>query len=70
MPDSKIDFSDAPERAVPSKVLVGRFYRPMKQLISLRIDADVLAWFRAHGAKCQTYMNQVLRREMQNGPCG
>jgi uncharacterized protein (DUF4415 family) len=44
---------------------VGRFYRPLKELVSLRVDADMLAWFRAQGKRCQTYMNQVLRREME-----
>lgn len=68
MPDSKINFSDAPEATGPARTLVGRFYRPVKQLISLRVDADVLAWFRGRGAKYQTYMNQVLRREMQTRP--
>jgi len=47
---------------------VGRFYRPLKQQISLRVDADVLAWFRSRGKKYQTYMNAVLRREMQARP--
>ena len=70
MPDSKIDFSDAPETPSAARTLVGRFYRPVKQLISLRVDADVLAWFRGRGAKYQTYMNQVLRREMQTRPRG
>ena len=65
-PDSQIDFSDAPERIPrPSEVEVGRFYRPIKQLVSLRVDADVLAWFRGHGKKYQTYINEILRREMQ-----
>lgn len=68
MPDSKIDFSDAPEATAPARTLVGRFYRPVKQLISLRVDADVLAWFRGRGSRYQTYMNQVLRREMQARP--
>ena len=68
IPESKIDFSDAPERARPSKVLVGKFYRPVKQLVSLRVDADVPAWFRSRGKRYQTYMNEVLRREMQTGP--
>ena len=67
---SKIDFSDAPEATNSAKTLVGRFYRPVKQLISLRVDADVLAWFRGRGTKYQTYMNQVLRREMQTRPRG
>jgi uncharacterized protein (DUF4415 family) len=66
MPDSQIDLSDAPE-AIPSasEIQTGRFYRPIKQLVSLRVDADVLAWFRGRGKKYQTYMNSVLRREMQ-----
>ncbi len=68
MPDSKIDFSDAPEATSPTRTLVGGFYRPLKQLISLRVDSDVLAWYRGRGAKYQTYMNQVLRREMQTRP--
>lgn len=64
--DAQIDFSDEPERATPpANIEVGRFYRPIKQLVSLRVDADVLAWFRGRGKKYQTYMNEVLRREMQ-----
>jgi hypothetical protein len=56
MPDSQIDFSDAPE-ALPlsAKAEIGRFYRwtPMCSPGSAR------------GKKYQTYMNEVLRREMQ-----
>ena len=70
-PDSQIDFSDAPQgRPRASDVGVGRFYRPIKQLVSLRVDADVLSWFRGQGKKYQTYMNEVLRREMQTNPRG
>jgi uncharacterized protein (DUF4415 family) len=66
-PDSKIDFSDAPElQPQASDIQIGRFYRPIKQLVSLRVDADVLHWFRGRGKKYQTYMNEVLRREMQS----
>ena len=64
--DDEIDFSDAPEKhPLPSEVHIGRFYRPIKQLVSIRVDADVLAWFRAHSRHYQTYINEVLRREMQ-----
>lgn len=71
LPDSRIDFSDAPEgKARLSDGEVGRFYRPIKQLVSLRVDAEVLAWFRGRGKKYQTYMNEVLRREMQAGGRG
>lgn len=69
--DSEIDYSDAPAiRAAPAHIYVGRFYRPVKQQVSLRVDADVLAWFRARGKKYQTYMNAVLRREMLACPKG
>ena len=60
---------DAPEaHPRPSDVQLGQFYRPIKQLVSIRVDADVLAWFRGRGKKYQTYMNEVLRREMQSNP--
>lgn len=36
-----------------------------KQAISLRIDADVLDWFRATGPRYQSRMNAVLRSYMQ-----
>src|SRR5436309_9580456 len=66
-PDSQNDLSDAPEgNPRPSDIQIGRFYKPIKQLVSLRLDADVLAWFRGRGKKYQTYMNEVLRREMQS----
>jgi uncharacterized protein (DUF4415 family) len=68
LPDAEIDCSDVPAlRHPPPELYVGRFYRPVKQLVSLRVDADVLAWFRSRGAKYQTYMNRVLRREMVVG---
>lgn len=70
-PDTQIDFPDAPEsQMAPSEIHVGRFYRPIKQLVSIRVDADVLAWYRARGKGYQTYMNQALRRAMQTNPPG
>jgi uncharacterized protein (DUF4415 family) len=38
---------------------------PRKAAISLRLDADVLAWFRAQGAGYQTRVNAVLRAYME-----
>src|ERR1039458_6620154 len=65
-PGLQIDYSHPPERRPrASDIEVGRFYRPIKQLVSLRVDADVLAWFRGQGKKYQTRINDVLRREMQ-----
>ncbi len=68
MPDAEIDFSDAAEmKGRPSqRAYVGRFYRPVKEQISIRVDADVLAWLRSRGKPYQTYMNDVLRRAMRS----
>ena len=46
MPDSAIDTSDIPEITDWSKAQVGRFYRPIKQPVTIRLDADVIAWFK------------------------
>lgn len=43
---------------------VGFLYRPLKKPITLRVDADVLAWFKKKGRGYQTRMNRVLRRVM------
>jgi uncharacterized protein (DUF4415 family) len=40
-----------PEVTDFSGSIQGRFFRPAKQQVTLRIDADVLAWFRAQGGK-------------------
>ncbi len=37
-----------------------------KEAISLRVDADILAWFRAFGAGYQTLMNSVLRSYVEH----
>jgi len=38
---------------------------PKKALLSLRIDSDVIAWFRAQGAGYQSRMNALLRAFME-----
>lgn len=60
-PDRDINTSDAPEIADWSGAERGRFYRPIKQQVTLRIDADLLAWFRSKGNKYQTRINAALR---------
>jgi uncharacterized protein (DUF4415 family) len=66
MPDGDIDTSDpdAPEVTDWSGAVRGRFYRTVKQLKSLRIDADVLAYFQSQGPGYQTRINRVLRASM------
>lgn len=40
-------------------------YRPLKKPITLRVDADVLAWFKKDGRRYQTRINQALRKIME-----
>ena len=44
--------------------------RPLKEAISIRIDADVLAWFRAQGNGYQSAMNAVLRSYVEHARAG
>ena len=55
---------DAPEVTDWSGSVRGRFYRPIKVLKSLRIDADVLDYFQRQGPGYQTRINRVLRAAM------
>jgi len=64
-PDREIDLSDIPEiRKLPSDAVIGRFYRPKKQSVTIRLDADVLAWLKASGQGYQTRVNKYLRQLM------
>ena len=66
MPDSQIDLSDIPEiKNLPPDAVVGKFYRPKKATITIRLDADVLAWLKATGEGYQTRVNTYLRQLMQ-----
>ncbi len=47
-----------------ANAIVGKFYRPTKEPIGLRIDSDVIAWFKSQGPGYQSRINQILRREM------
>lgn len=64
-PDKAIDFSDAPEAADFRGAVRGRFYRPVKKTISIRLDADVIAWVRSRGGRYQTRINAILREIME-----
>ena len=65
VPDDQLDLSDIPEITDWSNVVLhNQFYRPVKQQTSIRLDADVLAWFKAQGKGYQTRMNEILRDAM------
>ena len=68
LPDDQIDTTDAPEILDWSDARRGVFYRPVKQQITLRIDADIIAWFKAQapdGRGYQTDINGALREHVQ-----
>ncbi len=67
LPDDEIDTTDAPEFLDWSDARRGVFYRPVKQQITLRLDADIVAWFRSHahsGRGYQTDINGALREHV------
>lgn len=70
MRDEEIDTGDIPEISAAQWRLAeqGSLYRPLKQSITIRLDADVLSWFKAHaaGTGYQTEINAVLRQHISS----
>ena len=65
-PDSEINTSDIPELTEKfwQNAVRNPFYRPLKQQLTLRLDADIIAWLRRQGRGYQTRANALLRRAM------
>ena len=65
-PERAIDFSDLPETQASDWKSSTRavFYRPVKQQLTVRIDADVVAWLKSQGSGYQSRLNQILRGAM------
>ncbi len=64
--DEDIDFSDAPPVLDWSGAEIGKFYRPTKQPVTMRLDSDVIAWLKADGRGYQTKTNWLLRQAMNH----
>lgn len=68
MRDEDIDFSDLPEVTPEmfANAIVRKGFKPLpaKQQITLRIDQDVINFFREQGQGYQTKINQLLRAYM------
>ena len=66
LPDEQIDASAiAPlSEAFWKTAERNRFYRPVKQQVTVRMDADVLAWLRSTGRGYQSRLNTILRQAM------
>jgi uncharacterized protein (DUF4415 family) len=69
MKDSEIDTSDIPEISPRqfARAVVRRGLKPMpaKAQLTIRVDRDVLAWFRKQGRGYQTRINALLRAYME-----
>lgn len=62
--DEDIDFSDMPEVLDWSGAEIGKFYRPAKKPVTMRLDEDVIAWLKGFGRGYQTKANLLLRHAM------
>lgn len=63
--DSEIDTSDIPEITNWDDAVVGKFYRPIKKPVTIRLDIDVIEWFKAQNGKYQSNINKALREYMK-----
>jgi uncharacterized protein (DUF4415 family) len=66
MRDDEIDFSDIPSSQLGEwdNAVRGRFYKPIKKQMTIRIDVDVLEWLKTLGKGYQTRLNAILREAM------
>ncbi len=68
LPDDRIDMREMPEVRDRSKARRGILFRPIKQQLTLRLDADLVEWFKDHAGPdskgYQSRINAVLREYM------
>lgn len=64
--ESAIDFSDVPATTERDWRGAGRgkFHRPVKQQLTVCIDADVIDWLKSQGRGYQSRLNEILRAAM------
>ena len=70
--DDRIDFSDTPELTPEmfARAVVRRGLKPVprKAQLTIRVDSDVLEWYRKQGRGYQARINALLRAYMQEHP--
>ena len=64
--DATIDFSDMPEVVDWSGAEIGRFFRPAKRPVTIRLDDDVIDWLKSYGRGYQTKANLLLRHAIES----
>lgn len=68
LPDGQLNLQDMPEVRDWSGARRGMFFRPIKKQLTIRLDADVIAWFKSHtphGSGYQTSINRALREYVE-----
>ena len=45
---------------------MGKFYRPSKRPVTMRLDTDIVEWLKSYGRGYQTRVNHLLRHAMVN----
>ena len=65
MKDAEIDYSDIPPLDKSFFTKATEAWPPAKQQLTIRLDADVLRWLKAHGRGYQTRINRILRAAME-----
>ena len=61
LPDDQINTRDIPEVRDWRGARRSLFFRPIKQQLTLRIDADVIAWFKSHTPNGEGYQRRINR---------
>ncbi|UYM16002.1 BrnA antitoxin family protein [Endozoicomonas euniceicola] len=64
MPDDEIDTSDIPELD-DDFFDQAELHLPVKKPVTIRLDSDVLEWFKGQGQGYQTHINSLLRKYME-----
>ena len=62
LPEDKINTRDIPEQDDWSGARRGLFFRPVKTQLTLRLDADVIAWFKSHAPNGEGYQTSINKR--------
>ena len=68
MKNAEIDYSDIPPLDKSFFAKAREAWPPAKQQLTIRLDADVLSWLKAHGRGYQTRINRILRTAIENQP--
>lgn len=64
--NEEIDLTDMPEVLDWSKAEIGKFYRPTKKPVTIRLDTDIIEWLKSYGRGYRTKTNMLLRHAMRS----